>query len=297
MKPCEICGPQNISKVNVLYETGDFEVLRCSECTLVYVNETPRIAKGKGIPAAYREVRAGMDWYLEHAAAEELKSVEALTGKERGRLLDVGCGTGEFLKAATAAGWEAAGVDLDKAAVDIARDTYGVNATWSTLEEANLPERQFDVITLYNIIEHVPHPLSFLKRINKLMRTNGHVIVETPLEGNVATHIARLLYRSTRGRVRFHIKYLYSSTTHGGHIYRFSRETLTNIMEKAGFTVESYQAVSTSIRFFIRKRNVGKPVAVRLFHYCVFGVAFPVLTLMFGSNRFMVSARKQSAAT
>lgn len=294
MKLCEICGPEHSSKVKVLYEAGDFEVLRCSKCTLVYVDETPHMTKGEGIPAAYQEVRAGMDRNLEHAAEEKIKVLEALTGKKRGYLLDVGCGTGEFLKAATTAGWEAVGVDLDKAAVDIARDTHGVNAKWSTLEEADLSDSRFDVITLYNIIEHVPHPLGFLKRINTLTRTNGHLIVETPLEGNMLTQIAKLIYRSTGGRVRFHLKYLYSSTAHGGHIYRFSRKTLTNIMGQAGFTVENYQAVPTSVRFFIRQRNVGKPVAVRLFHYLVLGLAFPALKLIFGSNHFIVSAKKAS---
>ena len=79
-----------------------------------------------------------------------------------GRIVDVGCGTGETLAEAKRRGWETYGVDLIADAVQVAIDDFGIDARQSLLEESGLPERSFDVVSATHVLEHMPDGAGFL---------------------------------------------------------------------------------------------------------------------------------------
>jgi SAM-dependent methyltransferase len=96
------------------------------------------------------------------------------------RLLDVGCGNGQFLLWARELGWECHGVELDAAAARVARD-QGISVLGSSLDE--LPPGSagsFDAITLSHVIEHVHDPIDMLRRCRDLLRPGGYLWLETP---------------------------------------------------------------------------------------------------------------------
>jgi 2-polyprenyl-3-methyl-5-hydroxy-6-metoxy-1,4-benzoquinol methylase len=95
------------------------------------------------------------------------------------RLLDVGCGNGEFLACATALGWDAFGIDPDEAAV-AAATSLGCRAKCATLDDPELPVQAFAHITLSHVIEHVPSPASMLARCFELLAPGGRLWLETP---------------------------------------------------------------------------------------------------------------------
>jgi SAM-dependent methyltransferase len=96
-----------------------------------------------------------------------------------GRLLEVGCGTGQFLREAQAAGWDAVGIDFDPEAVKIARRA-GANARASDLFAENFPDKSFDAIFMDNVIEHLPDPPAVFEECYRLLRPRGRLILLTP---------------------------------------------------------------------------------------------------------------------
>ena len=102
-----------------------------------------------------------------------------LPKQPKGRLLDVGCGNGDFLQFAQRAGWEAIGVEPDPKAVEVAR-ARGLTVHLGGLETLHTVSEAFDGITLNHVIEHVHHPRATLEQCYRLLRHGGWLWLETP---------------------------------------------------------------------------------------------------------------------
>ncbi len=96
-----------------------------------------------------------------------------------GRILDVGFGNGRFLKIASDMGWTAEGIDFDPKAVEVAR-AQGLNVSCASAAELATRNARYDIITLSHVIEHVHDPISLLRVLNRLLKPNGHLWLDTP---------------------------------------------------------------------------------------------------------------------
>ena len=103
-----------------------------------------------------------------------------LQGKVPGRLLEVGCGSGSFLAAATRAGWSATGIDFDEDAIAAARHIKGVDARTGDLFEQGFAENSFDAIVMNNVIEHLPRPGAVFEECYRIMTKGGRLVMITP---------------------------------------------------------------------------------------------------------------------
>lgn len=112
-----------------------------------------------------------------------------------GRLLDVGCGNGEFLQLAIEMGWRAEGIDFDMQAVGAARAS-SLNVVCGCIEDFKEKSGQFDVITVSHVIEHVHDPASLLVQVHRLLKPDGMLWIETP---NIDSFGARKFGRNWRG--------------------------------------------------------------------------------------------------
>lgn len=117
--------------------------------------------------------------YLLRVADRRVATIERATGIRRGRLLDVGSGTGEVLLAAKRRGWLTHGVEPERTAAEMARQR-GLEVTISLLEQSGLPERSFDVVSAFHVLEHMPDSRAFLKTMARWARPGGFVAVEVP---------------------------------------------------------------------------------------------------------------------
>ncbi|RIH84528.1 Ubiquinone biosynthesis O-methyltransferase [Calidithermus terrae] len=106
-------------------------------------------------------------------------SVMWLPLQKGGRLLDVGCGSGDFMARMRDLGWQVAGVEPDPTAAQLAQQR-GLEVHQGTLEEAGLAEESFDVVTLNHVIEHLPDPISVLQTCRRLLREGGKIVIATP---------------------------------------------------------------------------------------------------------------------
>lgn len=101
----------------------------------------------------------------------------------RGSLLDVGCGVGNFMAAARAAGWQVAGLDFDADGIRVAREHYGLNdlAQQSVAEFAAAnPSRRFDAITAFEVLEHMDDPRGFIVDVARLLQPGGVICFSVP---------------------------------------------------------------------------------------------------------------------
>lgn len=166
-----------------------------------------------------------------------------------GRLLEVGSSTGEFLAAARSS-FKVTGVEADRASCAVAQ-ARGLECFNGTLFDARLPASHFDLVTLYHVIEHFPHPQQILKEIHRILWPKGWVVIETP-------NIANIWYRLLGARWRQFIP---------DHRFFFTPDTIKRSCLDNGFEVVAIDSVrkAMSVRLFIsRLGRYHKPTSQRL---------------------------------
>jgi 2-polyprenyl-3-methyl-5-hydroxy-6-metoxy-1,4-benzoquinol methylase len=136
-----------------------------------------------------------------------------------GRILDIGCATGEFLAFMKERGWTCQGVEPDPEARAFAAENYGLEV----LEEDALnqfPEKSFEVITLWHVLEHVPRLQERMKQLKRLLKPGGLLVIAVP---NAASYDAQKYGSYWAG---FDVP---------RHLYHFSKESAVSLFEKQGF--------------------------------------------------------------
>jgi SAM-dependent methyltransferase len=116
--------------------------------------------------------------FLDFAASKRLDAIEAIA-RDRGSLLDVGCGSGEVLRAALGRGWEVAGAEPVEESAAIARER-GLDVRTALLQDAGFPEQSWDVVSAFHVLEHMPDGAGFLRTISRWVRPGGLVVIEVP---------------------------------------------------------------------------------------------------------------------
>ncbi len=179
---CPLC--QKLPCLPVFEHHGDRHV-RCLGCGLIYVN--PRQPRNE-IEAFYEEEYYTLGQRIDYDArvgffAGVAARIEQLV--PRGRLLDIGCGYGQFLLACRQRGWQVAGVELGGPACARARD-QGLEVFCGTLAQAAYPEESFDAVTLWNVLDHLVDPLAEVRQVLRVLRPGGVICFRVP---NAAFHL------------------------------------------------------------------------------------------------------------
>jgi SAM-dependent methyltransferase len=170
-------------------------------------------------------------------------------GLEKGqRLLDVGCGVGTFLDVARRRGLDVTGIDIAEQPARVARER-GHDVRVGPLAEQELEPGSFDVVTLWDVIEHVDDPLALLCEIRRVLRPGGVLLLETPDEGTPLRLATRVAWRASLGRVRLVARCYYPA-----HRIYFTRRGLARILARAGFG-EPVLARERSIRSKARRKG------------------------------------------
>lgn len=115
----------------------------------------------------------------------EIRFLGAMPG---GRLLDVGCGSGEWMDSMRTMGWQVEGIDFDENAVAAAR-RKGLDVRTGTIDSQNYPENAFDVVNLNHVIEHVPDPVGLLREIRRILKPGGKLVLATPNASSICHQV------------------------------------------------------------------------------------------------------------
>jgi SAM-dependent methyltransferase len=212
-------------------------VVRCTACGAVYKKPSPdaRPLWDYYRDPKYRELHY---WSFDEAAARALErtldAIVSVTGDPASRtLLEIGCGTGQFLQLAQQRGFEVSGVELNADHVAEARSrTNGSPIVCGDFMTEPF-DRRFDVIAMLDLIEHLPDPLRALRRSCELLKPGGHVVVYTPNHGGITPRVADLAYRVTRGSVAGPVKEIFDCL----HVVFFDVRSLQSALERSGFGV------------------------------------------------------------
>ena len=132
------------------------------------------------------------------AHVNTLRTAEGLLG-HKGRMLDIGCGRGESLVAASRLGWQAIGVEPSAAFVQEGRREFGLDIVHGTAASLTEPEGTFDLVLLSGVLEHVYDPVRMLRDASRFICPWGLVFVDVPNEASFVQRLARLYFR-VRGR-------------------------------------------------------------------------------------------------
>lgn len=186
---CDICGfNQNEIYLDLQDRfTGEwFKLTKCVCCSHIYLNPRPSKKKLRQYyPESYEQhqVLHQSEKLVNrpefHAANILVDFIEKFRA-QRGRLLDVGCATGIFLKAAELRGWHGTGIELVETAAQIAREQFQLNVHVGVLEEIDLPKKSFEVITFWDVLEHLPSPSQAMEKCYELLVPGGLVVFTTP---------------------------------------------------------------------------------------------------------------------
>jgi SAM-dependent methyltransferase len=230
---CALCGSAS-SRHRQLLVTGPRRIVRCDACGLVFRNPRPAaVAYTEEFGSGRAEVE-NEAWLGARRRATFERFLDAWPDAP-GRVLDVGCGGGWFLKTASERGWKAIGVDLSPAAVRHAREALGVDARVGSLEAQGFEPGSFDLVTLWNVIEVLPDPLGTVRAARDLLppggalylRTQNYAFQRTAFE---AARVARLAGLGRWLDERPHLAFIFNVTS-------FSNRTTRLALERAGLTV------------------------------------------------------------
>lgn len=195
------------------------QIVRCNECQLVYTNPMEDMKTLlKGYDNVVDEEYLEIEPYRKKLSLTHLKLVERY--KNKGNLLDVGCFAGFFLELARQRGWKTSGIEPSRWARKIA-EKKGITIVGTNIETAKIPPKSFDVITLWDVIEHLSDPQKVIQVIHKSLKKDGVVAIGTP---NIESILAKILKENYPYLIRM-------------HIILFSPKTLRKLLEENGFRV------------------------------------------------------------
>jgi 2-polyprenyl-3-methyl-5-hydroxy-6-metoxy-1,4-benzoquinol methylase len=218
-----------------------FAVVRCRPCGLSYTNPRPTPDTiVRFYPADYRPHAPRGKRAIRQPIRQPSRFWSRILGRpcpERrgrlpwngtGRLLDFGCGGGSYLRRMTVLGWSVAGVDVSPRVVQSVRAELGYDIHLGTLPHADLTPGSFDVVTMWQSLEHVHRPLAVLRAAFELLVPGGKLVVAVPdLDSLAATWFSEHWFGLDLPR----------------HLTHFTRPTLTGMLCAAGFRVNSLRGL------------------------------------------------------
>lgn len=224
VKSCHVCEG---SRVYYLFSTSGNRVVRCEDCGLVYLNPQPSDKELSEIYSAQyflgsetEDGRCEASQIKQATGKEYLSEIARYRGDKAGRLLEVGCGEGDFLELAEMHGWEVTGVEYSATACNHARQRLKRGEVLQgELAPGAFPAERFDLCVLSDVLEHVRRPLEFLREMHRLLKPGGTLFIATPSTDSWSARLLRQNWMEFKAE----------------HLVYFDCETLQTGLIKAGF--------------------------------------------------------------
>ena len=225
---CDLCGSTSVRE---LYTAKDrlrntdeqFQIVECRGCGVLCTHPHMSEAELAGYyPDDYWGGPEPSDKWIADSQSEKT-SFLSRCGLASGRILDVGCGSGFFLRALDPKSWDRFGVELSETAAEAVERALGSGHVFSgTLTRSTWAASSFDVVTFWSALEHTNEPRAHLREARRIIKSGGSLIVQLP---NVASYQARFF-----GGDWFHLDA-------PRHRYHFTLNTLDRLLSESGFQI------------------------------------------------------------
>jgi len=250
VRTCPVCDQKN-SRVLFRPKHSPGSIEQCLHCGMVYVaviedkhalmfdGPGPGVQSGPDVLTSANIDDVKGSWLFKHLPEKEaewpelrqnamdaIQHIDHHQNKARigRRILDFGSGWGFFLAAAKEQNWATYGLEPLPALAVYSRATFGLDIITDTLRENTYPPEFFDVITSFQVFEHLPYPKEDIQHLHKILREDGLILIEVP---NYDTWTVRIMKKRHRHFVQDHLNF-------------FSIETLENFLTSNRFKILEY---------------------------------------------------------
>ena len=292
---CAVCGVDNSTPFVEAENThgshflsGErFTLVKCKSCGLVYINPRPRQAEIKKYYASdYYVSGAGVKVFLEsllsHYSLKRKKNFVKCF-KRAGKILDIGCGNGRFISLfASDNMWNAYGIEPNPVGYDLSSQISKAKIFNMELSECGFQGDDFDVITMWHVLEHIYEPNKLLLEIKRILKGEGILVVGVPNISGIGFRLGKKNW--------FHLDA-------PRHIYHYNPQSIKMLLNKNGFDIiktiypiteyplDLYHSLINSIRRGLRTSLMAPVLGLSLLFK-------PLFSLLKASETMIVVCRK-----
>lgn len=289
MKQCPLCSGKDWK---LIYPLGVLRVHKCRACSMMFLNPylTPGgMAKIFSSPELLTRVSAFFADYCEdktwitprtRAAYEKALAECSKTIPIGGKIMDVGCGQGAFLKVAAEHGWRAFGIEPNCGKAAELEKEHGIRIFQKDFFSADIPQSEYDAVSTWDFIEHLPDPAALVRRCGLMLKPGGLLITATPNHFSFLDFSAALAYYFSFGKFTYPLRKLYTVD----HTLYFTGATLRALLKKEGFEIAAQIKVNTDLDRYAMGPLFRCFAELLLFKSRLFGL----------ENRIIVIARKKA---
>ncbi|MDD4271697.1 MAG: class I SAM-dependent methyltransferase [Patescibacteria group bacterium] len=227
---CMLCQSPDFT---VLFTKNGFDFARCGQCGHIYVN--PQFDE-KATAEHYNDDSKTMEFSYDFISSDKQMEVRGELYKNffsqlksdipNGKILDIGCSIGQFLKMGKDLGYDVMGLELNEKAAQYAEKKFGVKVERKLLNECNFEDNSFDIVSMFGVIEHLPDPAGVMKDVYRILKPGGVFIGICPNVNSLVCMVLHQFSKTFTGRL---------------HLSYFSEKTLRYLFAKVGFKNENIQ--------------------------------------------------------
>jgi SAM-dependent methyltransferase len=256
---CKVCLSTNVRCVS---DSHGYRLSECDDCSHVYVTDpvdagTLEAVYGRdyygGTEASEAIIKGGHNIYKDYLGTAEkrtaafkarLHQVSRFVEKP-GKILDYGCAIGLFVKVAKDGGWHARGYERSAWAASYGREHFGIDIEHGDGSYDPFAAASFDVITLWDLLEHLESPREILQKMHRWLRLGGFLFANTVNRSSVGARLAGNRWRHLQPPV---------------HLQYFTRQSLTRLFDQVGFKIVSVTSNGTLFSSRKSERPLGMPL-------------------------------------
>lgn len=233
--PCISCGETTFQFLYFAedhYTEREFSLLQCQQCGLTVTDPHPSIDDFKYYypPSYYGENGVRFHPILEFIVQQfrrHLAKRISVKFPSGGRILEIGSGRGTLLAVMEEMGWEAIGTEYSDTLAKVVQNKFGIHVfPTPKLQDCKFPNQHFDVIVCYHVLEHLPNPIDTVNEIRRILHPSGLLIIAVPNFGGTVAKLSK--------------EHWFANDV-PRHLFHFTPDTLTAILEKSGFSI-SYKS-------------------------------------------------------
>lgn len=247
-RECPVCRSKDIALhflcTDHFISRETFPLFRCNECGFIFTQDHPdeshigNYYKSEDYISHSNTSKGLINRLYQYSRRYMLKRKEGIvskaTGLRAGNLLDIGCGTGHFAGFMKSKGWSVTGIEINDEARDFAKRSFDIKVLHPSAI-AELPNRSFDCITLWHVLEHFNDPFEYTIQIKRLLKPGGTCIVALP--------------NCTSIDAEYYAEY-WAAWDVPRHLWHFSPETFKMFADRSGFRLEKLKNLPLDV-FYI----------------------------------------------
>ena len=222
---CLICDSNQLKALAPYHQT---HLVKCNQCSFVFAQKIPSTQELIDYYDGY-----GRNDYLSPITIKRYNELldEMEKYRKTNRILDVGCGIGYFLEVAKEHGWEVYGTEYTDKALEICREK-GIHMQEGKLDPSQFDGESFDIITSFEVLEHINNPVEETTNFHALLRSGGLVYLTTPNFNSLLRH---------------RLKERYDVITYPEHLSYYTPKTLHRLFTNSGFLKQKIQTTGISL--------------------------------------------------